>query len=265
MEYTFTEKDEKRLITLEGSFNFRDLGGYKTKSGRTVKWGRVFRSGDLSKVTANDLKKLEQLGIKTICDLRSQDEVEKMPDPLLANVRALHVPVIPNDDETMVRQVGDLAEVQREWLTNPGDMLTYMNKKMVIFAEAYKTLFRSLLNYPEEPLLFHCAAGKDRTGVVAALILSLLDIDRETILEDYLLTNLSKEKMRQQLAGSDLDAFSHLSGEAIEAMLEPRAEYIEAFFVELEHHYGTVKHYFERAIGLTEDEMNQLRENLLEP
>lgn len=169
-----------RLIPLEGAFNFRDLGGYAGVDGRATRWGRLFRSDTLHELTPNDVDALRSKGLATIVDLRTSRELVRTgrgplePEPIyyrhLAVVRegegdAVVAPA-PRGDDLADRYLWYL-EVGRQALV---DALT-------------------LLGDPASfPLVFHCAAGKDRTGVLAALVLDILGVEREVIVADYLIT-----------------------------------------------------------------------------
>jgi protein-tyrosine phosphatase len=252
-----------REIQLEGSFNFRDLGGYETVDGRNVKRGMLFRSGNLSRVTEKDIEMINQLGIGKICDLRGLDEIEKFPDPILDGAIWSHTPLV--SDEKMVRQVGDLADFEHALINSkPGELLISLNQAMVTYKNAFQNVFKILLTEPHTPMLFHCMAGKDRTGTVAALILSVLGVPRPLIEEDYLYTNNTLEQMKANFADIGFNDLPHIDKEVLDAMFEARAEYIHAFFNELENKYGSIDSYFKDVIGLTDDEINLLKSHLLE-
>ena len=169
-----------RLVPLEGAFNFRDLGGYAGAGGRATRWGRLFRSDTLHELTPGDVDALRAMGLATIIDLRTSRELVQTgrgplePEPILyrhlAVVRegegdAVVAPAPPGDD---------LAE----------RYLWYLDVGRQALVDAL-----TLLGDPASfPLVFHCAAGKDRTGVLAALVLEILGVERETIVADYVIT-----------------------------------------------------------------------------
>jgi protein-tyrosine phosphatase len=170
-----------RLLPLTGAYNFRDLGGYRTAHGGTTRWKRLYRSDTLHDLTEADLATLSQLGLRTIIDLRSPAELETTGRGPLQDedIAYLHLSVIQeatSDDPVVLPPLAelDLAFVYLMWL----------NSSPRAFVEALTTLGR-----PESyPAVFHCAAGKDRTGVLAALVLDILGVERQTIVEDYALT-----------------------------------------------------------------------------
>ncbi|MBC5635336.1 tyrosine-protein phosphatase [Ornithinibacillus sp. BX22] len=256
-------KQVVRERKLEGSFNFRELGGYETMDGRHVKSGKLYRSGNLSAVTEAGIEVLKELEISAILDLRDEDEINKYPDPDIAGVTWNHVPLI-NDDK-VVRQPGDLSQFENKLLNSkPGEMLVNLNRQLVSNTTGLRQVIQLLLDNRGKPILFHCMAGKDRTGVVAATILSLLGVPREIIIEDYLLTNKAQSEIE-----AGFEAIGHtmpdvIDKETVKAIFEARLEYIQEFFKEIEVQYGTVDSYLVNGIGLKEEEIALLRDFYLE-
>lgn len=191
----------ERLLPLEGGRNFRDLGGYRAGDGTQVRWGKLFRSGYMSDLTAADIDYLQVLGIQIICDLRSQQERTGAPSPLLASGG----PRIESSDY-------DFAQLMRGLKPFPGstatvaDFTDYLSDAYVAQAEQglvehLRRIFAHLLA-GEVPLAFNCTGGKDRTGVVAAMILSVLGVPRPTIVADYGLTGryLPRSEINRMMA-----------------------------------------------------------------
>ncbi|CAN0386917.1 unnamed protein product, partial [Laminaria digitata] len=183
-----TETPERRL-PLEGASNFRDLGGYVTADGRRVRWRKVFRSGAMDRLSDADLALLSDLGLRTICDLRHPEEQAAHPTRLATEAPAtIHsLPIRPDVKGNYRERIdahdpaaGDLA---RDYMTEA--YRCYVRDH----AAAYRGLLQQLADPANHPLVFHCAAGKDRTGFGAALILMTLGVPEETIFEDYLATN----------------------------------------------------------------------------
>jgi protein-tyrosine phosphatase len=174
----------ERLLPLEGGRNFRDLGGYRGAGGRQVAWGKIYRSGVMSGLTNADFDYLSALGVKVICDLRSPQERASEPTPFLANGKAKVVAF----DYDMNPSMAKLATA------------TTRAQAIDVFAEAYGLFLETLTPHytdlfarlvaNEGPLALNCSAGKDRTGVGSALILSVLGVPRETIIADYALTQV---------------------------------------------------------------------------
>ncbi|HWO77401.1 MAG TPA: tyrosine-protein phosphatase [Bacillus sp. (in: firmicutes)] len=252
-----------REIKLEGGFNFRDLGGYQTNDGRTVKSGMLFRSGNLSRLTEADREIVKQLGIKKICDLRGMDEVERFPDPIFDDITWHHTPIL--SEEKMLGQVGDdtdFADQLRN--TKPGELLMNLNHHMVTYKSAFQNVFKVLLTKPSQPLLFHCMAGKDRTGAVAAAILSILGVPREQILEDYLYTNETLEQMAENFTEIGYNNLPNIDQDVLDALFEARAEYIHAFLDGIDTKYGNIDLYAKEMLNLSEEDIKVLKSQLLE-
>jgi protein-tyrosine phosphatase len=174
----------ERLLPLQGGRNFRDLGGYRGAGGRQVRWGKIYRSGVMSGLTNADFDYLSALGIKTICDLRSPQERAGEPSPYLANGKIKVV----SFDYDMGPSMAKLAGAKTR------------DQAIDVFADAYGLFLETLTPHytdlfarlvaNEGPLTLNCSAGKDRTGVGSALILSVLGVPRETVIADYALTQV---------------------------------------------------------------------------
>jgi len=154
-----------RLLPLVGASNFRDLGGYPTIDGGFTRWGKLFRSDTLHELTEDDVAILRDIGLKSIVDLRTSTEVELSGRGPLGTeaARGLPAPI----DESLANRYLWYLDVGREALAHA------------------LTVLGDASNYP---LVFHCAAGKDRTGVLAALVLDIVGVERQAIVEDYVLT-----------------------------------------------------------------------------
>lgn len=268
------EQTKTRIIELEGSFNFRDMGGYKTMSGQQVKCGKIFRSGNLSNFTTSDINLIQQLGISKILDLRSPEEISLQPNPEIKGVQGLHIQVIPDGKLAEGENINAQAAIHTdknamyEKLISEGladQMMIDLYEQMVSFGDAFKQVFQVLLENSDEPVLFHCMVGKDRTGIAGALILSGLGVPRETILEDYSLTNESFDKIKEAFVGNDDSGeMQDLNADSIPALLEARPEYIAAFFAEVDKEFGSIGSYLREEMGLTEENREILQGKYLE-
>lgn len=173
--------------------NIRDLGGYPTKDGRIVKWCKLIRSGLLNKLDSADHNYFCDHRIKTIIDLRSYSEIEKWPDSLPLQTKYL---IIPLSDNSVLEDGNFINTLQKFYSETPrGGYIEMINsyEQLVISKKsqlAYYEIFKYLLeNKTDEAVIIHCSAGKDRTGLVCALVLLALGVDRQVVYEDYLLTN----------------------------------------------------------------------------
>lgn len=257
-----------RLLPLEGGRNFRDLGGYETEDGRTVKWGKVYRSGVMDGLTDSDYEYLSGLGIQVICDLRTAQERNDEPtDWRAGEVEYLSFPD-PEADDTM----GFMA-VLREPDATPQMVSEAMAEGYSHIAReqtpAYREMFDRLAA-GEIPLAFNCSAGKDRTGIAAALLLTALGVPRETVVADYALSETYVDYM-QAFAGSE-KAVSEDSPYAFLAKLPPeivaplmRSDplYIETAFADIEAEHGSVMAFLETEIEVTDEELATIRAALL--
>ncbi len=232
----------ERQIPFRGAPNFRDLGGLPTRDGRHVAWGQLFRSGDLSDLTQRDLDYFARLGIQTVIDLRTDYEVEQQPDrfPTNSKLQYLRAPVGTREGS---QNPAMLVKWQNE--QPPAVNATMMLDTYTSFARIasdYKPVFDALLRNEATPLLIHGAAGKDRTGFGAALILYALGVDKEKIMEDYL------------LSAHYLDSPSDDS--------HPQARYLEAAFNAIEEEYGSIDALLAREFGLTDARRKRLQQRL---
>lgn len=241
-----------RRVVLEGCLNFRDLGGYPTRDGRTVQPGLLYRSDALHLVTPSDIAILrDKLGIGTIVDLRSSEELRSEGrGPLAAlPIRFHHVPLV--DGLTMRPEARTQASIQ---LADRYFLLAEFAKERI--AAVLETLAAS-----DTPAVYHCAAGKDRTGVLSAVILGLLDVPDDTIVADYVLTAEALEAIQQRLLQSE-------GYQSILAALPPDTMHAEAetmirLLEKIRARYGSMRDYA-AAAGVGSDTLQRLEERLLD-
>ncbi len=247
--------DLPRAIALEGVSNLRDLGGWPVPGGR-VRFGRIFRAAALAGMTAADADRLNGLGIRTVCDLRGRRESAAAPSPLagLPGVRTQALPIEP--------KVGaSLRDILATRDATGADAHLLMREAYVAYAldwsHHYRTLFDLLADPAGPPLLFHCSAGKDRTGFGAALILTALGVTRETVMEDYLAT--------RRFWRGDAEMAANLPAEAAAALLDVAPELLDAAFEAIETRRGGFPRYAEEHLGLDPARLDRLRAALIEP
>ena len=174
-----------RFVSFERVVNFRDLGGYRTADERKVRWRLLFRSGALNNMTATDAVRARQLGIRNVLDLRRVDEIRTGVGPLIAPpVRHHALPLLPEDGSTQLNErFGQRISAERYF--------AYLGFGAKPFIDVLELLARQ----ETYPAVSHCSAGKDRTGVVAALILDILGVDAETIVQDYALSSRTADSL----------------------------------------------------------------------
>lgn len=249
--------DTRRLVGLQAVHNFRDLGGYELGDGRTIGWGRLFRADGLYRLTDGDLDVMDAIGVRTVIDLRSSSEidangrypVEKHP------VAFHHLPII--DSTWMQDDVPEFPDTDQggiDFLTWAyGDMLDRGGDR---FAHAI-----GLLAVPGAgPAVFHCAAGKDRTGIMAALILAGLGVNEHVVVADYALTVAAMERMRRWVASNSPEMATRMSS-APSYMMSARPEAIANVLEELRSQHGSIRRYLS-SIGVGTAQLDALAELL---
>lgn len=218
--------------------NFRDMGGYKTNSGKQVKRGLFYRSAALGKMTAQDQQRFQQLGIKTIFDYRDDYEAAKNPDPIFEGIENIRIPAkqnilaMPSTDNT---QHSAQQFYQQMTPTKFADMYA----DMAFDNPSFQKLMAVATTPAQLGLLHHCAIGKDRTGIGGAMILMALDVPKETIFEDYLKTNSLLQATIDQMAANVLSDASHEELQQFYALMAAKEEYLQAVFDGIDTRYET--------------------------
>lgn len=259
-----------RILPLAGQNNFRDLGGYLTADGRMrVKWGEIYRSGALSKLTEEDYREIAALRIRSIVDLRSTDERRREPTAWRAGAVDAYAKDYVSTGERSLFAILTAPGATPDAVK--GAMISFYREMPEQFADQYAELFHRLAGR-DEAVLFHCTAGKDRTGLAAALVLSVLGAPREIVLADYALTDQAVNFMAQFSAqpapSPESDSYAFLR-QAPPHMVAPlmRADpaYLEAALAAIDAQYGSVTAYVKTRLGVTDAELAAMRARLLEP
>ena len=244
----------ERHYSFEGCFNFRDIGGYLNQDGKKVKRGLYFRAGRQDRMTNKDLAQLSDLNISTQIDLRKQEEVLDQGRGPLEDMGAkyINISVIPEGgSEKLNKLVGDTGISGKRYLG-------YLE----FGPTSWLRLFGILADEENLPVLLHCTAGKDRTGVSTAFLLSVLGVSRDIIEADYLLTNLDTERQADFIEstvgypeGYNREKLISIAGVPKDAMKD--------FLDGVESKWGSVVEYLEK-IGVTKEQMDRVRLNFLE-
>ena len=247
----------ERLLPLEGGRNFRDLGGYPTQDGRRLRWGKLYRSGSMAALTEAAYAQLADLGVRFVCDLRTTSERAASP------VEWRRVPNLSYWARDYDMSFGDLRGLLASGMATEADaraaMVAGYRKLPFEQAPAYRELFRRLAD-GEVPLVFNCSAGKDRTGVAAALILDALGVTQETIVEDYLLSNTTFDR-----SGATATALM-ARGEpgVVAAILGVDASYIAAALAAVEDGHGSAARYLQDQLDVSARDLRAIQNLLLE-
>jgi protein-tyrosine phosphatase len=243
----------KREVTLEGGFNCRDLGGYETTGGQRLAMGKLYRSADLSRLTDNDMTELKRRKIYTVLDFRSEQEVANAPDRLLPGTVYLNIPS---------GNTGDSASFTQNKASGFEMMIAFYSDISGL-KERFRPFFKQLVTQPDTgALLLHCAIGKDRTGIAAALLLYALDVPMETIMADYTATNFFLKDHNEAIAEQLVKKYGIEQATAAQ-MTEAHPAYLHATFEAINRKYGSVESFFNTELGVNEMVKMMLRRKYL--
>ena len=239
-----------RNLSFSATYNFRDVGGYPGLDGRTVRWRRLFRADALHRLKGADWETFSALGVRTVIDLRRPFEIEEYGRVADREGMDYRNVVLEHVDWKDVPHTGDI--VHERWLAD-----RYLN-----FTEdgraALSTALSVIADPAAAPVVVHCMAGKDRTGVTCALALSLLGVSDADIAADYALTTTSMRSLVEYLRETNPAAV-----EGQEHMFDSPAEAMTMFLADLRAEHGSVEDYV-RAIGLKDEQVAAMRDHLLE-
>ncbi|MBR3975249.1 MAG: tyrosine-protein phosphatase [Clostridia bacterium] len=263
---------EIKRIKLKTLKNTRDLGGFVGADNRKIKPKRLIRSGQLGKASDEDIKILtDTYNLKTIVDLRMDAEVKEVPDKKPAGVEYIRFPLLDNSFLGIARDEYSL----QSWLkvfenssASPEELFGEMYVKILMSDKVVSMVgefFDLLINQTEGSVLWHCSAGKDRVGVVTALVLSALGVDRETIIEDYLMTDyFSRSANLKAHIFLPLKIKNAKVRKCIYVLLGVKREYMENIFSIIDRDYGSTEKFLSERFGIDEAKINELRKNYLE-
>ncbi|MFE7561148.1 tyrosine-protein phosphatase [Kitasatospora sp. NPDC057500] len=264
-----------RSLGLFGAVNARDLGGYRTAEGMVLRAGVALRSDGLNRLTDEDLGRLAGLGLRRIVDLRSPDEVrEAGPDRITDGMSLHQLPVFAADFDiytTLREALADRDPDKQRTLLGAGRadaMMTGLYRWFVtdrIARERFAAVLRLLADPDGAPLLFHCSAGKDRTGWTAAVLLTALGVDRETVVTDYLLTNERSAVVVEAVLEGFRAGGLMLEPELLLPVFRAERRYLEAAFEEVETGWPDFGAFWSDGLGLDGAVLAGLRANLLAP
>jgi len=268
-----------RKISLNGTFNTRDFGGYKGHEGRMVKWGIFYRSDALGKLSKNDEEILTGLGIKTIVDFRSVAEVVSEPDVIFAGANYLNL--TPNaelaqlasgsvaTDKEKVEKLIKVSETEAG-RTNLKSRLNEMEIQMRDLVsqpdvnKKYQEYLELFLEPSNTPIIHHCRGGKDRAGFATVIMLLVLGVEKEIVMKDYMLTKefmakRNERRMEEYKQYTDNEfVLAYLS-----SLMQTKQEYLEASFDEMLKISGSFSQYLKERLNMDEQKISIIRENYL--
>jgi protein-tyrosine phosphatase len=241
-----------RHFNLAGATNFRDLGGYTGKDGRTVRWRHIFRSNHLGHLTKADIAILRGVGLRTAFDFRGTEERSSA----LCAIEDLTVHSLPVEPTVVAALRARLANGNA---LSPTDGIEVMRESYVNYVRQNTGRFQSLFDHllgDSAPLVIHCTAGKDRTGFACALILHSLGVPEDVIAEDYLLTNRFYRR--------DPSASNDIPDDVRQVLGSVEASFLAAAFNAIRSDFGDLDQYFHRGLGLGPAERTALQTRYLE-
>ena len=255
------QSEENRLLPMDGSYNTRELGGYKTLDGKYVKWGVLFRSDKLSDISEADQNYLVNLGIKKIVDFRSESEKNEDPDKIPEDIDYVEMPIeVDGAMRTKIEAIlkGETDRDVKSFLIEANE--EFINNYSHIYSKFLKDLARE-----QKPTLFHCTAGKDRAGFAAAITLIAIGVSKEDAIEDYMKTNeYTADRIEEMISNIELMSLYQTDGELLRPLLGVEREYLETALKTAEDQYGSIEKYIREGLGISEEEIQKLKSFLLE-
>lgn len=259
--WEFDTDEIERILPLEGAHNFREIRDYRTSDGRTIVPGQFYRAATISGLTDTDHRYLSGLNIRNIIDLRSSREIESSPSRWMPESDTVTWAHKDNSAE------GDLSRLIAEEVSDHREFRRTMLQIYDRLPEEMSTAFTQILRHLASdrlPLLIHCSAGKDRTGLATAIVLDLLGVDHDTVMFDYLLTNATFDQayayFEKHYGISKIDARGpHI----VKTMLGAHPEYLQTAFDRIAKDHGSVEGYATERLGLSREELGSLRHRML--
>lgn len=252
----------ERLIPMENASNFRDLGGIPTKDGRVVKWGKIYRSGKLNSLSDKDLDYFNTLGINTVIDFRDDIEVEKDRTrfPTNREVKGVRTPIGDRSGNMQAQLKKQVRKADQDTFDSEKFVADVMRQFVDSFAYQYQPFLDLIAAEENAPLLYHCTAGKDRTGLGTGLVLAILGVDKEVIYGDFMMSNYYRNKqINKTLRKSSLV----IKQRVVQPLVEVKESYIKAAFDTIDKKYGSMDNFLEKEYGLDAKKIEAIRNKYL--
>jgi len=246
-----TEKN----IKIKKVHNFRAVGNIKNVDGRSLKEGKLYRSGHLHTLKKKSFDELDKLGIKEVIDLRNSKEIAQKPDNLPGDIMYKNYSAFEDEGDQLDQAKKLVLKGKVDGSDADKRMLDFYKDYVTENPEIIRKIITEILE-SDQPVLYHCTAGKDRTGITTALILTILKFDKETIYSDYLLSNNYRKKLiekRLNLANNLHFLYPKMDVKVLEKLSWVETDYLDAAFNEINKEYGSIDNYIQKVLGISEN------------
>lgn len=261
------ERAAHRLLNFEGISNFRDLGGYPAAGGKTVKWGKLYRAANFAETSRADQQVLDSLKLYALVDFRSSAEKEEEPNrlPQSPAFQVIEIPTMDGGDNSVSAEImarfesGDFSDF------DPDAFMIEANRQFATtFNPQFKQFIEVIENAQGEPVVWHCSAGKDRTGFAAAILLRILGVAEDVVMQDYLMSREYALAARQKELTLVRWLESEEAADKLEILLGVEAPWLQAAFDTIDEQYGSFDNYVSQILGLSDTDIQALHSRLLE-
>lgn len=251
------------IVNLKNTFNFRTIGGYKTIDNKFVKKGILYRSDNLARLNTLDLHYFTMFNIKRVVDFRSLNEISKEPDMLPIDIEYISMPI--QSDKKVKTELNLILNGLLD--KNIKEFLIEANKNFILDStDVFSKFIKDFINSNGETTLYHCTAGKDRTGFATVLILTILGVPRKIVIEEYLFSNYCIEKtINQQLAKvCNIMNIEHKDCHKILPLMYVELDYINKAFETIDNKYGNINNYILNGLNISFEDIVKLKKIMLE-
>jgi len=258
--------DSPRIVPFRGIANFRDLGGYPTVDGSVIEWGRLYRSGRLAKMKTSDLKRFSALNIHTLIDFRTAQEREQAPNrlPKQTKPRTLLIPILDTGKASLIEEIYTQLKNRTFEDFDPDQKMQETYRHFATdFSAEYRRFVQAVLEAHGKPVLWHCTAGKDRTGFATAILLRLLGVAEAVAFEDYMLSTKYTDRRKKLILTLRL-TMGKATADKIQLLLTVQRPWLQAAFEALNERWGSFERYRTEALGLSAGDITHLKKSLLE-
>lgn len=267
IQFPEAQRADHRLVPFARIANFRDMGGYTTTDGKVTRWGVLYRSGNFSEATPDDMLLIKDMNLATLIDLRSAYERKKHPNrlPHTKPMPVVEVPVLDDGNRMLFTQLakkidsGDMSDVDAD------KILRHANEQFATtFIPQFKAFLETVIAAQGKPVVFHCAVGKDRTGYAAALLLRLLGVPMDTIITDYMASQQPVARAKQQRIEEVRKARGEESARVLTQLYSVKPQWLQTAFNTIDEHWGSFDNYRRDQLKISDQKLALLRQQLLQ-